>query len=210
MNSVGIDVGGIKKGFHCVYLRDGQYTSKFSSCDAIEVADWCREVAKADVIAIDAPCKWNVRPGQRKAERELTANGIYCFATPMRDKAEEHRTRNYDWIIQGERIYQQLDSYYNLSHKLSESGPLGICFETYPHAITWQLRGGNALKKNARLERVEILQKAGIDTAPLTNGDWRDAGLCALVADYIARGKEPETFGDSETGYIVVPRLKLV
>jgi len=51
---VGVDVGGPKKGFHAVALRDEQYCEKFSTPIAKEVAAWCRKL-KASVVGIDAP-----------------------------------------------------------------------------------------------------------------------------------------------------------
>jgi hypothetical protein len=40
---VGVDVGGMKKGFHAVALRDNQIVAKLTTCSALEVAAWCRQ-----------------------------------------------------------------------------------------------------------------------------------------------------------------------
>ena len=40
---VGVDVGGLKKGFHAVALQAGQYREKFSTLIPTEIATWCRK-----------------------------------------------------------------------------------------------------------------------------------------------------------------------
>jgi len=87
---------------------------------------------------------------------------------------------------------------------LPASGP--ACFETFPHAITWQLRGGNAEARQKRLQRRALLEQAGIDTAPLTSIDWIDAALCALAAHQLASGRPCRADGEAGSGLIVVPQ----
>jgi predicted nuclease with RNAse H fold len=84
------------------------------------------------------------------------------------------------------------------------SGP--GCFETFPHAITWHLRGGQAQAAQKRLQRQELLEQAGLDLTPLTNIDLIDAALCALTAHVVAIGGECVSYGEPESGLIVVPR----
>jgi predicted RNase H-like nuclease len=45
-----------------------------------------------------------------------------------------------------------------------------------------------------------------MDLAPLTTIDWIDAALCALAAHHVASGDECESYGEPETGWIMVPR----
>ena len=78
---VGIDVGGVRKGFHAVALRDGVYAGQLATGDVQESAHWCRSVVGASVIAIDAPCRWSSDGRARPCERELMRQGIFCFAT---------------------------------------------------------------------------------------------------------------------------------
>jgi predicted nuclease with RNAse H fold len=210
MNAVGIDVGGIKKGFHCVALRDGQYSGKFSSPVAKAVADWCREIAKADVIAIDAPCRWSNTERGRPAELALMAKRIFCFSSPTREKASVPGSKFYGWMFQGEAIFQELEKSHPLAMEFPIASPPPLCFETFPHAIAWHLQGGQANAQRKRIERKQLLQDAGIDTAALTNIDLIDAALCALVADHVATGKPCEAYGEPDTGFIVVPHLKPV
>ena len=153
---VGIDVGGVRKGFHAVALRDGVYAGQLATGDVQELAHWCRSVVGASVIAIDAPCRWSSDGRARPCERELMRQGIFCFAT-------------------------------------------------FPHAITWHLRNGEAKARQKRPQRTALLAQAAISTAPLTSIDLIDAALCALAAHRVASGAACLAFGEPDTGLIVVP-----
>jgi len=201
---VGIDVGGPRKGFHAVALRDGVYAGQLRSRDVEELSHWCRSVIGASVIAIDAPCRWSTGGRARPCERELMQQGIFCFATPSREKADQHPSGYFDWMRRGADLYQALED----SHPLLTSLPCPgqrCCFETFPHAITWHLRGGEAKARQKRPERTALLAQAGISTAPLTNIDWIDAALCALTAHRVASRAVCLAFGEPDTGLIVVP-----
>jgi predicted nuclease with RNAse H fold len=201
---VGIDVGGARKGFHAVALRDGAYSSQLRSWDVQELSHWCRSVIGASVIAIDAPCRWSSEGCMRPCERELMRQGIFCFATPSREKAEQHPSGYFDWMLRGADLYQALEASHPLLTSLPSTGQR-CCFETFPHAITWHLRGGEAKARQKRPERTALLAEAGISTAPLTSIDWIDAALCALVAHRLASGAVCLAFGEPNTGLIVVP-----
>ncbi|MGD0227520.1 MAG: DUF429 domain-containing protein [Terriglobia bacterium] len=66
---VGIDVGGERKGFHAVALRNGIFC-KTTSRHPAEIVEWCREWS-AEIVAVDAPCGWSKSTSSREAEREL-------------------------------------------------------------------------------------------------------------------------------------------
>jgi predicted nuclease with RNAse H fold len=207
---VGIDVGGRRKGFHAVALSAGRLTGQLASREVEEISHWCRERMGARIIAIDAPCRWSHadQPGPRPCERELLAAGIRCFPSPTRHAALIHPSDYYGWMLQGEVLYQQLES----SHPLLAAPPQpGVplvgpaCFETFPHAITWQLRGGNANAAEKRAQRSVLLRQAGIDPAPLTSIDLIDAALCALAAHDAAIGAPCHSYGEPLSGLIVVP-----
>ena len=85
----------------------------------------------------------------------------------------------YGWMLQGEALFQDLEPSHPLLTALPITGP--GCFETFPHAITWHLRGGHATDANKRAERSELLEQAGIDLASLTSIDQIDAALCCLA-----------------------------
>ena len=201
---VGIDVGGARKGFHAVALRDGVYAGQLATGDVQELAHWCRSVVGASAIAIDAPCRWSTTGRVRPCERELMQQGIFCFATPSREKAEQHPSGYFDWMRRGADLYEALKESHPLLTNLPCPGQR-CCFETFPHAITWHLRNGEAKARQKRPQRTALLTQAGISTAPLTSIDLIDAALCALTAHRVASGAACLAFGEPDTGLIVVP-----
>jgi len=200
----GIDVGGRKKGFHAVALKHGQYHDRFASTDVRQLAAWCVHAMEATVIAVDAPCRWSATEKSRPVERELHAKGIHCFFTPTREVARAHPTDNFGWMFNGEAVFKELEK----THPLWKQRPVAgqtCCFETYPHAITWHLNGGNANAKQKRTQRRKLVKEHKISTDLLTNIDWVDAALCALTAQMATRGQPLATFGEAQAGLIVVP-----
>jgi predicted nuclease with RNAse H fold len=202
---VGIDVGGTRKGFHAVALENGGYLEQKKSGDARAMAAWCVDGIGARVIAVDAPCRWSRDGRARPAERALMQKGISCFSSPTRAKALAHRTDYFGWMLRGEELYQALEA----THPLVTGLPCAherFCLETFPHAVTWHLRGGNASARRKRLERSELLRAAGIWLPGPAGIDTVDAALCALTAHLVASGAPCFCFGEASTGYIVVPR----
>lgn len=201
---IGIDVGGDRKGFHAVALTGGKYTVPFTTKCIDELVAWCHKV-KGSVIAVDAPCRWSKDEGARPAERELMNKGIWCFSTPTRHTADTHLKNHYGWMLRGMKLFEALEP----SHPLCCAFPSSsekYCFETFPHAVTWHLRGGDADASNKRSQRREILEKNGVDIAKLTNIDLVDAAICALVAHRVVTGESYLTYGDVSAGFIVVPK----
>jgi predicted nuclease with RNAse H fold len=204
ITTVGIDVGGARKGFHAVALSDGAYTSQLATAEVEAIRDWCLNEMKAQVIAIDAPCRWSTNGRMRACERELMQRGIHCFASPTREQAIRHPSDYYGWMLRGEALYQALES----SHPICTALPVAgehCCMETFPHAITWHLRGGEAQARQKRRQRRKLLRQAGIDLGQLSNIDLVDAALCALTAHCAASGASCKTYGDPFEGIIVVP-----
>lgn len=203
---VGVDVGGPRKGFHAVALTDSQYAGRCATTDVGELIAWCRKM-DASVVAVDAPCRWSTDGRARPAERHLMAQGIWCFSTPTRERAIEHPKNHYGWMLRGEALFQAFEP----SHPLCSTHPVRgqtCCFETFPHAITWHLNGGEADASCKRLQRRALLEKAGIALTELTNIDLVDAALCALAAHHAASGGKCCLYGEQETGLILVPALR--
>jgi predicted nuclease with RNAse H fold len=201
--TIGIDVGAARKGFHAVALCGGAYAGQLASRNVQELSHWCHKVMQARVIAIDAPCRWSPDGRPRPCERELLAQGIRCFTSPTREQAVAHPTNTFGWMLQGEALFQALEPTHPLLASLPIAGP--ACFETFPHAITWLLRGGHATANQKVSQRRALLEQAGINPAPFTRIDWIDASLCALAAHQAASGGPCAAYGEPETGLIVVP-----
>src|SRR4051812_15646379 len=93
----GIDVGGVKKGFHVVALRKGTFFQKLKSRNTSEIVEWCRNI-EADVVAVDAPCKWRAPNSPvRLAERDMAAEGIGSYYAPTGEIARVHSF--YSWML---------------------------------------------------------------------------------------------------------------
>lgn len=199
---VGIDVGGPRKGYHAVVLRDG----KFETCHFARAADvlaWANQVG-AEVIAVDAPCKWASSGKSRFAERSLRigTNTIQCFKTPTQKAALGRRF--YEWVFQGEALYKSLESQFRLYDGNGRNGKVAL--ETFPHAVACWLETALVPARPKAATRRRILRSAGYSDESLPNIDFVDAALCAVTADRFKKGLT-EQFGDAMEGYIVVPRL---
>lgn len=199
----GIDVGGPKKGFHCVALKDDAYLAQFVSCVPSEIAAWCRRIG-AQCVGIDAPCRWSQTGRARPAERELMAQKIWCFSTPSKEAAESHPRNHFGWMLNGAELYRDLETTHELFDGAVKRPIPPMCFETFPQAIACSLAGRIVTAKRKRSVREGLLNRFGLDTSSLTNIDLIDAALCALTANYFAHGHF-KSYGETETGLIVVP-----
>lgn len=205
---VGIDVGGSRKGLHAVALADGVYLERKQTPSVRELTHWVRGEICAQVVAVDSPCRWRLGKSVRAAERELMEQGIRCFLTPTRREAMHNATGYYEWMLRGMELFRDLGKTHPLCNAGTSVGRR-CCFETFPHAITWHLRGGDADATRKRLQRLSLLRAHGVRVADLTNMDWIDAALCALAADIFAAGHRMHFYGDRRTGHIVVPAGKI-
>jgi predicted nuclease with RNAse H fold len=197
---VGVDVGGPKKGFHAVVLREGKIFETFTTLSAAEVVAWCRKL-NASTVGIDAPCCWSRTGRARPCERELAAEGIHAFATPSRTVGEWHLF--YRWMRNGAELFRLMKPYYRLfDGRMSESSP--VCFETFPHAVACALAKKILPAKQKCTDRPRLLREAGLSIDSLTNIDMVDAALCAFAAHHLLVGTF-KTYGDAEEGFIVVP-----
>jgi predicted nuclease with RNAse H fold len=198
---VGVDVGGPKKGFHAVALRNRQILETCATPDAVAVLAWCRRL-DASVVGIDAPCCWSRTGRARPCERALAADGLHAFATPSRTVGERHRF--YRWMCNGAELFRLLTPQYRLfDGQRSESRP--VCFETFPHAVACALAKKILCAKQKRADRSRLLREAGICIDSLTNIDQVDAALCALAAHHLLAGTV-RRYGDVKEGFIVVPQ----
>ena len=196
---VGVDVGGPRKGFHAVALRDGSYLSRSASKDAGWIVNWCRDIG-AQAVGIDAPCRWSTDGRARPAERQK----IWCFSTPTRAIAYTHPRKHYSWMLAGEELFKHLESDYVLFDGSRPQNDHRICFETFPQAVACALAGEIVLASQKGTVRRRLLVAAGVDVEQLKNIDWVDAALCAFAAHRLLAGSVT-SFGECDTGLIVVP-----
>lgn len=198
--AAGIDVGGPRKGFHAVLLRDSGDVEKLHSPDAAAIAAWVRQQG-ALAIGVDAPCHWRSGSRPRPAERDLAQRRIHCFATPGRESGESHPF--YAWMRNGLSLYRSLSAVYPL---FDGSAPAGarVCFETFPQAIASTLAGKLLSARNKRADRRGLLVGLGIDAGALGSLDFIDAALCAVTARcYLLR--DYQKLGDPAEGWILLP-----
>lgn len=198
---VGVDVGGPKKGFHAVALREGHILDTCATLKAAEMVAWCRKL-DASVVGIDAPCCWSCTGRARPCERALAAEGLHAFATPSQAVGEHHQF--YRWMRNGAELYRLLTPHHRLfDGRHSTSSP--VCFETFPHAVACALAGKILPAKQKRSDRRRLLREAGLSMESLTNIDMVDAALCALAGHHLLAGTF-KTYGDAAEGFIVVPK----
>lgn len=202
--AVGIDVGGPRKGFHAVALRDRHVVAMLSSDTPVEVAAWCRGQG-ASAIGIDAPSHWSLSGHARPCERQLGALGFSLFSTPSRATGEVHPF--YRWMLNGNALYTGLALDYRLYDGRSPL-PRPLCFETFPQAIACALAGRTLSAKTKREDRRRLLEKAGIATESLTSIDQLDAALCAVAAQHVLAGSFT-CVGEAAEGFILVPEGSL-
>lgn len=196
----GVDVGGPKKGFHAVALRNGRFFEKLATRDPAHVVQWCLAL-HARAVGVDAPCCWSLSGGARPCERELARAGITAFSTPGLTVGQRHPF--YGWMLNGAELFRLLTRHYRLFDGRSAlSRP--ICFETFPHAAACALAGTILSAKRKRRDRPRLLRRAGLSLDALLNIDEADAALCALTADYLRAGRF-KTYGDASEGFILIP-----
>ncbi len=202
---VGIDVGGERKGFHAVALQNKVF-EKTTSPNPHKILDWCLH-RKAKIVAVDAPCGWSLCGRSRQAERELKLGKqkVSCFATPTRAQARAHTKGFFDWVFNGEKLYQLLAPQYPL---FDGNRPAGRCsFETFPHGIVCFF-AGKVVPANPKIfNRRKVLIERGYDVNTLTNIDYIDAALCAVAAAEFGQGRPMHQFGTEDEGFIVLPRF---
>jgi predicted nuclease with RNAse H fold len=196
----GVDVGGARKGFHAVVLRDHQIVATLATCSAADVMRWCR-AQEAVAIGIDAPCRWSLSGRTRPCERALARLRMSCFSTPSRAIGEAHPF--YRWMVNGAELFRLFAPQYRLYDGRS---PIldPVCFETFPQAIACTLAGKTLSARHKRVDRRRLLEKVGIATNAIATIDEIDATLCALTAQHVLAGTF-KALGDATEGFILLP-----
>jgi hypothetical protein len=158
-----------------VALSNGHYLKKYAHSEASTIVAWCLEIG-AEVVGIDAPCRWSSTGRARRVERSLATDGIFAFATPSREVAQSRPF--YRWMLNGAELFRLIEPQYPLFNGGAQvSTP--VCFETFPQAVACALAGDIVSAKQKGRIRRELLLKAGL-------GKFK-------------------TYGDATDGFIVVP-----
>lgn len=196
---VGIDVGGIVKGYHAVAINGQVILGVKTSTAPAEIVAFCLS-HQANVVALDAPCGWSCNGSSREAERKLLKKRISCFSTPSAEKAKE--SSFYGWVFNGAVLYQKLLSHYALfdGNKTTDM----CCIETFPHAVVCALAGSIVTAKPKSVTRRLVLESQNYKTDLLSNVDFLDAALCAVSASHF-RLNNCQAFGNTKEGFIVIP-----
>jgi predicted nuclease with RNAse H fold len=201
MIAVGIDVGDINKGFHIALIK-GELVCTFHSVVIQELIAICKD---ADIIAIDAPCGWAIKKysttgKSRQSEREMKKNrNIQSFYTPTRTIALSNGKKYYDWMFNGEKLWNSLRSHFK--------GHATALIETFPHGIACSLSGRILKASNKRMDRSELLKELGYRFDKKHSIDLVDSILCAHMGKlYLA--KNYEMYGNQDEGQIVLPAWK--
>ena len=158
---VGVDVGGRRKGFHAVALRNGRFETS-NSVEPSDIAEWSEKVG-AIIVAVDAPCGWSDKGKSRQAERCLAAKAIHCYATPSRKVAKTKTF--YEWVLNGESLYRALKKRYTLFAGARVRGRISL--EAFPHAVICALAGRIVSARKKVTERRSLLCTLGYDTGSL-------------------------------------------
>ena len=201
MKSLGIDVGGVRKGLDLVIV-DGRHKILVQKRRA-NLGELRSLVAqhKPDIVAIDSPPAWaSTGWNSRHAERELVRLGVHSFATPS--APDRQKSSFYDWMREGFKVFRTLAGRFP---RYRSGSVTGTAIEVFPHASAVFL---SARKRPRNIKRHHwrkaILQREGIESAMLGSKDQIDAALAALTGLYALRGKM-KTFGRPNEGVIVVP-----
>jgi predicted nuclease with RNAse H fold len=196
---VGIDVGGIVKGYHAVAINGQVILGAKASTDPADILAFCLS-HQANVVAVDAPCGWSCNGSSREAERGLLRKRVSCFSTPSAEKAQ--KSSFYGWVFNGAALYEKLHNHYALfdGNKTADM----CCIETFPHAVVCALAGSVVTAKPKAVTRRQALESQNYKTDLLNNVDFLDAALCAISANYFSKNNF-QSFGNNEEGYIVIP-----
>ena len=201
MTSLGIDVGGVRKGYDLVLLDDARRVAQMERHVSLEALGGHIEAWRPDVVCIDSPPGWAI-DASRKTEAAVLALGLSLYRTPW---AEDKKTNAfYAWMLSG---FEAFSTARDAGFAMYDGGASvhGRALEVFPHAIASVLHGAKrpeGLRKH--LWRREALAATGVDVAALKGNDQCDAALCALAGLLALEGAFCWA-GEPSEGVIVLP-----
>jgi predicted nuclease with RNAse H fold len=183
---VGIDVGGIRKGFHVAVVQAGAGDVRahdlgvrfreFDGRSAVQrTIDWAVAQDPARV-AIDAPAAWAPADRLSRPEEAAFARAGICAIrfTPPAAAAAARTDDYYGWIEHGLELWTGLAQVRGVE-----------AIECFPTASWTQWFGGRGARSRARWTRdaLAVLAAQGLQgTGQASNQDRRDALAAALTA----------------------------
>jgi predicted nuclease with RNAse H fold len=182
---LGVDVGGVRKGFDVALVDDRtilELESRLHRDEVVALVDHVRPT----VVAIDSPCRCaHQGHTSRKGERLLAKTVCGIRWTP--DVTRVHASDYYGWIVEGLALYDALDA---RDVKV---------IEVFPTASWTRWSGPRSGRRRAPWSR-DALAALGLDGVPTrTNQDQRDAIAAAVTASQYTGG------ATEQMGEIVVP-----
>ena len=201
MLSLGVDVGGPRKGLDVVLLNEDiqvlDYRRRVASTDLIrQIQLW-----NPDVIAIDSPPAW-ATGAERKTETEVRRRGFHLYQTPWQEEKKSHKF--YGWMLQGFLAHASAQE---AGYPLFGGGTsvFGQTLEVFPNATAGVLSGGlRTSNLDKKIWRRRILDAHVPDSRMLTSADQVDAGLAALTGLMALEGCFCY-LGEPREGVIVLP-----
>jgi predicted nuclease with RNAse H fold len=189
----GIDVGGVRKGFHVAVVQQevgvvrahdlGVRFREFAGRSAVEdTIDWV--VAQGvDRVAVDSPAAWAPEDRRSRPEEVAFAGAGVCAIrfTPAASAAAEREDGYYGWIEHGLELWAGLVRVEGME-----------VVECFPTASWTQWFGGRGSRSRARWTReaLTVLADHGLGGAEQAqNQDRRDALAAALTARQAGDGE---------------------
>lgn len=201
MRALGIDVGGLRKGYDLVLLDDARRVAGAERHVTLKALRGHIEAWQPDVVAIDSPPGWAVER-TRATEAAVLTLGLQLYRTPW--EAEKQANAFYGWMLHG---FAAFEAARGCGFARFDGGDRveGQALEVFPHASATVLAG---LRRPEGVEkhvwRREVLVAQGVDTTALKGNDQVDAALCALTGLMAMEGCLCWSGAASE-GVIVLP-----
>src|SRR3954470_14038295 len=96
--SLGIDVGGVRKGYDLVLLDDGRRVVQAERHVSLQALGGHIDAWRPDVVCIDSPPGWAV-DAPRVTEAAVLALGLSLYRTPWAEDAKTNAF--YAWMLSG-------------------------------------------------------------------------------------------------------------
>jgi predicted nuclease with RNAse H fold len=200
VRSLGIDVGGPKKGLDLVLMDADRVPFLVKPRAALDDVAAAIDRHAPEIVAIDSPPRWNAGGRSRRTERSLAELGISTFPTPSAAGGEH---AFFAWMKSGMEVFALAAS---RGYELDTTGRRGKrAIEIFPYGSAVVLSGGLKPRGIRSKEwRERVLRAHGVRTDDLRTLDQVDAALAALTGILVIEGKH--TFrGDDAEGVIVLP-----